>query len=136
MNTEYGRVTAASEEDRRALFATTARRAGTTEQNIEEDFWVWWTLDALFSRAATGLRPRRAVSLDELGALSGKKQRARLDTTKEACQRYINDELHQQLVTVFADFPAALASRRLVGFRCLSARRTVSRGRLDLSILS
>jgi len=48
MNAEYGRVIAASEADRRALFATTARRVGTTEQNIEKDFWVCWTLDALF----------------------------------------------------------------------------------------
>ena len=54
MNTEYGRVIAASEDDRRALFATTARRLGTTEQNIEKDFWVCWTLDALFYRLPPG----------------------------------------------------------------------------------
>ena len=136
MNTEYGRVIAASEEDRRALFATTARRVGTTEQNIEKDFWVCWTLDALFRglppggprllfkggtslSKAFGLISRfsediditvfrsdlgESVSLDELEALSGKKQRARLDAIKEACQHYIHGELHQQLVTVFADF--------------------------------
>ena len=50
MNTAYGRVIAASERDRLALFASTARRLGTTEQNIEKDFWVCWTLDALFRR--------------------------------------------------------------------------------------
>lgn len=136
MNTEYRRVIAASEEDRRALFATTARRVGTTEQNIEKDFWVCWTLDALFRglppggprllfkggtslSKAFGLISRfsediditvfrsdlgESVSLDELEALSGKKQRARLDAIKEACQHYIHGELHQQLVTVFADF--------------------------------
>ena len=54
MNTEYGRVVAASADDRRALFATTARRLGTTEQNIEKDFWVCWTLDALFHRLPSG----------------------------------------------------------------------------------
>jgi hypothetical protein len=48
MNADYVRVIAASDEDRRALFAATARRVGTTEQNVEKDFWVCWTLDALF----------------------------------------------------------------------------------------
>ena len=107
MNTEYSRVVAASADDRRALFATTARRLGTTEQNIEKDFWVCWTLDALFHRLprgprllfkggtslskAFGLISRfsediditvfrsdlgESASLDELEALSGKKQRA------------------------------------------------------------
>jgi hypothetical protein len=50
MNADYVRVIAASEQDRRALFAETARRVGTTEQNVEKDFWVCWTLDALFRR--------------------------------------------------------------------------------------
>jgi len=54
MNTAYGRVIAASEGERRALFAATARRVGTTEQNIEKDFWVCWTLDALFRRLPPG----------------------------------------------------------------------------------
>jgi hypothetical protein len=48
MNADYVRVIAASDEDRRALFAATARRVGTTEQDVEKDFWVCWTLDALF----------------------------------------------------------------------------------------
>lgn len=48
MNADYVRVIAAPDEDRRALFAATARRVGTTEQNVEKDFWVCWTLDALF----------------------------------------------------------------------------------------
>jgi hypothetical protein len=50
MSTAYGVVIAASDADRRALFAAAARRLGTTEQNIEKDFWVCWTLDALFHR--------------------------------------------------------------------------------------
>jgi hypothetical protein len=54
MNTAYVRVLAASPHDRRELFATTARRLGTTEQNVEKDFWVCWTLDALFRRLPSG----------------------------------------------------------------------------------
>jgi hypothetical protein len=30
------------------LWLTTATRLGTTEQNVEKDFWVCWALDALF----------------------------------------------------------------------------------------
>jgi hypothetical protein len=50
MNPEYVRIIASRDDDRRALFAATARRIGTTEQNIEKDFWVCWTLEALFHR--------------------------------------------------------------------------------------
>ncbi|HEY5086982.1 MAG TPA: nucleotidyl transferase AbiEii/AbiGii toxin family protein [Gemmatimonadaceae bacterium] len=39
----------AREEDRRSLFLTTSRRLGTAVQNVEKDFWVSWTLDALFN---------------------------------------------------------------------------------------
>lgn len=48
MNEAYRRIVTAAEEDRRDLFVSTARRVGTTEQNVEKDFWVCWTLDALF----------------------------------------------------------------------------------------
>lgn len=48
MNEAYRQVITAGEGDRRDLFASTARRIGTTEQNVEKDFWVCWTLDALF----------------------------------------------------------------------------------------
>ncbi len=50
MNPDYVRIIAASDEDRRGLFAATARRIGTTDQNVEKDFWVCWTLDAPFRR--------------------------------------------------------------------------------------
>jgi len=50
MNPDYVRIIAASDDDRRGLFAATARRIGTTEQNVEKDFWVCWTLDTLFRR--------------------------------------------------------------------------------------
>jgi hypothetical protein len=46
-------VLAASDRERRDLFLTTAIRLGTAEQNAEKDFWVCWTLDALFN----GLEP-------------------------------------------------------------------------------
>ncbi len=48
MNEAYRRITDAPERDRRDLFVSTARRVGITEQNVEKDFWVCWTLDALF----------------------------------------------------------------------------------------
>jgi Nucleotidyl transferase AbiEii toxin, Type IV TA system len=48
MNEAYRRIITAAEQDRRDLFVSTARRIGTTEQNAEKDFWVCWTLDALF----------------------------------------------------------------------------------------
>ncbi|GLS32053.1 Nucleotidyl transferase AbiEii toxin, Type IV TA system [Mesorhizobium albiziae] len=31
------------------MFTTTAQRLNSTPQNIEKDFWVCWTLDALFN---------------------------------------------------------------------------------------
>ena len=50
MNEGYRRITTANERDRRDLFVSSARRVGITEQNVEKDFWVCWTLDALFHR--------------------------------------------------------------------------------------
>lgn len=41
---------ASSAEDRRGAFLTTAARLNTVEVNVEKDFWVCWTLDALFNR--------------------------------------------------------------------------------------
>lgn len=37
-----------------ALFAETAARLGTAVQNVEKDFWVCWTLDALFNGLEAG----------------------------------------------------------------------------------
>ncbi len=135
MNPDYVRIIAASEEDRRGLFAATARRIGTTEQNVEKDFWVCWTLDALFHRVpaggprllfkggtslskAFGLIKRFSEDIDvtvfrsdlgepapieELEALSPKKRRARLDAIRDACRRYIHDDLRPQLEAVVAE---------------------------------
>src|ERR1700722_571453 len=53
MNPDFTRLLASSIDDRRDLFIATASRLGTTVQNAEKDFWVCWTLDALFN----GLEP-------------------------------------------------------------------------------
>jgi hypothetical protein len=49
MNAAFSTVIAASDDERRDLFLTTAQRLGTAVQNVEKDFWVCWTLDALFN---------------------------------------------------------------------------------------
>jgi Nucleotidyl transferase AbiEii toxin, Type IV TA system len=54
MNHAYQRIIASSDDDRRGLFDAAANRLGTTVQNIEKDFWVCWTLDALFHRLKAG----------------------------------------------------------------------------------
>jgi hypothetical protein len=57
MNTAYLTVLAASEDDKRALFLSCAGRLGTAVQHVEKDFWVCWTLDALFN-GPRGNHPR------------------------------------------------------------------------------
>ena len=54
MNPDFDRLLAAPAADRRDLFLATANRLGTTVQNVEKDFWVCWTLDALFNGLPTG----------------------------------------------------------------------------------
>jgi hypothetical protein len=49
MTEGFHAVLAASEQERQDLFIGTGNRLGTAEQNIEKDFWVCWTLDALFN---------------------------------------------------------------------------------------
>jgi hypothetical protein len=51
MNPAFATFLAAAAEDRRDAFLGTAQRMGTAEQNVEKDFWVCWTLDALFGGA-------------------------------------------------------------------------------------
>ena len=48
MSPAYDAVLAAGTDAMRGAFDTAAERLGTTSQNIEKDFWVCWTLDALF----------------------------------------------------------------------------------------
>ena len=50
----FATVLAASADDRRALCTTVGNRLGTVPQNIEKDFWVCWTLDALFNDLEAG----------------------------------------------------------------------------------
>jgi Nucleotidyl transferase AbiEii toxin, Type IV TA system len=54
MNSAFDFVLAANPEDRRGLFATTAQRLNISENNVEKDFWVCWTLDALFNGLPEG----------------------------------------------------------------------------------
>ena len=49
MTEGFQTVLAGSGEERRDLFVGAADRLRTNEQNIEKDFWVCWTLDALFN---------------------------------------------------------------------------------------
>lgn len=48
MNPDFDEVLAAGPDAMLSAFDTTAARLGTTSQNVEKDFWVCWTLDALF----------------------------------------------------------------------------------------
>ncbi len=45
-------VIGASSQSREELYLSAANRLGTTVQNVEKDFWVCWTLDALFNGLA------------------------------------------------------------------------------------
>ena len=54
MNAAFREVIAAGDDARRDLFLTTAGRLGTAVQNVEKDFWVCWTLDALFNGLPAG----------------------------------------------------------------------------------
>ena len=54
VNADLQTVIAAADADRRDLFLTTAARLGTPVQNVEKDFWVCWTLDALFNGLPAG----------------------------------------------------------------------------------
>ena len=56
MNPDYDRILSTDEDTRAGLFTATAQRLGTTPQNAEKDFWVCWTLDALFNGIADGHR--------------------------------------------------------------------------------
>ena len=50
----FATVLAASANERRDLFVGAGNRLGTVLQNIEKDFWVCWTLDALFNGMQAG----------------------------------------------------------------------------------
>ena len=54
MNPAFDTLLAADAETRAGVFVVTAQRLGTAPQNIEKDFWVCWTLDALFNGRPAG----------------------------------------------------------------------------------
>lgn len=54
MNADFQAVIAAADVERRDLFLGAAARLGTAVQNVEKDFWVCWTLDALFNGLPDG----------------------------------------------------------------------------------
>jgi hypothetical protein len=54
MNPAFDEVLAAGSDAVLSAFDTTALRLGTASQNIEKDFWVRWTLDALFNGLKEG----------------------------------------------------------------------------------
>lgn len=56
MNPNYDAILSADQNTRAGLFTATAQRLGTTPQNAEKDFWVCWTLDALFNGLPEGPR--------------------------------------------------------------------------------
>lgn len=56
MNAAFDDVLRADAATRMGLFSATAQRLGTTPQNVEKDFWVCWTLDALFNGIEDGPR--------------------------------------------------------------------------------
>lgn len=50
----YRQIIAAPAQDRRDLFLATANRIGAPVGNVEKDFWVCWTLNALYHERAAG----------------------------------------------------------------------------------
>jgi hypothetical protein len=54
MNSGFSAFLKATPQDRRDVFLGAAARLGTSEQNIEKDFWVTWTLDVLFNGLPAG----------------------------------------------------------------------------------
>jgi Nucleotidyl transferase AbiEii toxin, Type IV TA system len=54
MSADFDGFLAASPNDRRDAFTGASQRLGTSAQNVEKDFWVCWTLDALFNHLPTG----------------------------------------------------------------------------------
>jgi hypothetical protein len=54
---DYAKFIGAPLKDRSDLFLTTANRLGTPIGNVEKDFWVCWTLDALYNGLPAG-QPR------------------------------------------------------------------------------
>jgi predicted nucleotidyltransferase component of viral defense system len=50
----YKQIIAAPPGDRLELFLATANRLGAPVGNVEKDFWVCWTLNALYHERPAG----------------------------------------------------------------------------------
>ena len=107
----YGQIIAATPRDRLDLFLATANRLGAPVGNVEKDFWVCWTLNALY-----GERPARGPRLLFKGGTS-------LSKAYGLIQRFSEDID----ITVFRDDLGEPAS--VEELKALSNKRR--RGRLD-----
>ena len=56
INPAFAPILSSDAATRQGLFATTAQRLGTSERNVEKDFWVCLTLDVLFNGLPAGPR--------------------------------------------------------------------------------
>ena len=54
MSADFGEFLSASSNDRRDAYISASQRLGASAQNIEKDFWVCWTLNALFNQLRPG----------------------------------------------------------------------------------
>jgi predicted nucleotidyltransferase component of viral defense system len=54
MNSGFSEFLRAAPRDRHDVFLGSATRLGTPEQDVENDFWVTWTLDVLFNGLPAG----------------------------------------------------------------------------------
>ena len=54
MNDGFKKFIAASKRDRIDIFLAASRRLGAAVQNVEKDFWVCWTLNALYHGLPSG----------------------------------------------------------------------------------
>lgn len=131
----YRQVIVAAPRDRLDLFLAAANRLGAPVGNIEKDFWVCWTLNALYRRRPAG-GPRllfkggtslskayglirrfsedidvtvfrddldQGASVEDLGRLSNKKRRAKLDEIRDTCRSYITGPLREVLSAALAE---------------------------------
>ena len=94
MNPDYNRLMAFSEKDRLDLFLGTAARLGTAVQNVKKDFWVCWTLDALFD----GLPERGSRLLFKGGTSLSKGHGLISRTTLQELDRGLFEAGHKVLV--------------------------------------
>jgi hypothetical protein len=57
----YQQIISAPPRDRLDLFLATANRLGTPIGNVEKDFWVCWTLNALYHGSGANTGPQSGM---------------------------------------------------------------------------